>query len=395
MREFAMRRRYNLFCLRMGMVLLAFLLSCQGEEECDSDASCPDRHYCEPRGCGASSVCVRGLDEGDLCEPSHRRCLGGLTCHHGYDPARCRPFSGIGEPCESVSDCASDTGGVHCNVVEYLPEVGTCVSEGSLGPGEPCGSPWVCDAGLACRPGGDGISICSPPGELGEPCDRALAFDRSGTVTVPPCGDGLYCAGGDTPTCQPRVGRGEPCNESLACGSGLVCKGSSRRCEPPSAGGEPCLDFTDCEGDLRCEAGSCAPRGEVGDACDAAWDCHAGLVCIGGRCEERRILGETCESDRHCLQGRCFGGTCGPVPRMLGESCDDLNTCVHGICKDGSCVLGTEGDPCSYDQKRCAEGFFCRSTACQAPLADGSECVFHGECASLFCDFGQQPARCL
>jgi hypothetical protein len=149
------------------------------------------------------NTCVR-LDAGDACE-GNRVCPVGMSCD-----GTCGPRSEIGEV------CTIGYGEDSCNRIgAYCGADGRCQSFGVEG--DACDETSRCRPGLGCGPGGRCVAVLA----AGEACGLGV-----------PCDTGLYCGTGDGESlrCIPKLGDGEPCENSEQCASHYCA--SSMRCEP-------------------------------------------------------------------------------------------------------------------------------------------------------------------
>lgn len=210
------------------------------------------------------------------------------------------------------------------------------------------------------------------------------------------CAQGLEAEDSfDTPDCEaaivPLVDNGDECTRSMECKSGVCHRVFddqgivvSGRCKAIGAAGDACEWSDECEDGLYCGAqDTCQRIGQRGDTCASGFDsCVEGLFCNGeadsaegqGICQELAELGESCQDydscagagdDLYCDNFRFDGteatNTCKAYPGR-GESCSD------GQCAEGS---------------RCDE-----QRVCSAPLTDGEPCERSYDCASGYCDYG-------
>jgi hypothetical protein len=196
----------------------------------------------------------------------------------------------------------------------------------------------VCEPGLLCVTGTDGMSTCVALAAPGEPCpvlpDNASStcLERKG-----PDKDGEFESAFASLTCVPTV-------PGSAMGT----------CRTSAADGSPCDDARQCENG-RCastlagEARTCGPKLANGVNCELDGECASGRCAIAtSTCASRLPDGSECTASVDCESGGCNGRT-------------DPNT------------LGTCGAP----------------VVPPPPLPKGSPCVWHEECGSeLVCDAG-------
>lgn len=312
------------------VLLLLLLAACDlglgGEDECATDDDCGRFEQCIPAFLFGGSECKPMKKAGEECAWSVTDCRPGLTCNYAYEPARCqkpKPFGGI---CDSGGDCA-DAEAI-CN--RTVPDAASvCTLPGTVPEGGGCWNPAVCMPGLGCA-----MSVCSPPGGLGDwcsghwppdvpSCEEGLVCSVREQVCIVPGPEGTPCTGdegclGDltchqgyaAPVCSPRSGAGEPCGTPRDCVEGLVC-GSAKACREMAPLGEPCGDDVDCEGSLQC----------VLEVCET-WPLP---------------LGAACEEDLHCgFDAFCDVGSCA-LKLPDGAPCDRFRQCEHA-CVDGACT---------------------------------------------------------
>lgn len=290
--------------------------------ECEEDGDCGRDQYCSQHFLG--STCEDYLQRGQSC--GFGRCLAGLICHHGYEPARCEPPGKAGSVCSRSDDCADM---LRCNS-GFTPS--RCEPPGPEG--SVCGDSWNCEEDLGCnRPDPERPGTCIELGSLleGAPCNFFEACEEGlGCVEkrcIAPGGEGDRCIGyelGDFSDCEgelycfeerctPFGRQGERCGK---CVEDLVCHRAfdPPRCELPSTEGMPCHVREDCASGLICAAdATCIVPGDVGDPCYSSIECDGPFVCVLGACAERyQEAGERCVLDQDCALGvRCLGGVCG------------------------------------------------------------------------------------
>lgn len=151
---------------------------------------------------------------------------GGCSVYWGGDE--------LGDPCETagagVSTCIS---GLACwDGICVDP----CAAGAEAGPrSRPFNFP--CGPGEASKYGD-----CFEPSRVGEECNQG-------------CEAGAYCRDGVSRTCEFLVPDGEPCDEDIACASGM-CSAAGGVCVVGPVSGEPCLEGR-CAGNRQCEGGIC------------------------------------------------------------------------------------------------------------------------------------------
>jgi hypothetical protein len=180
--------------------------------------------------CGAFSQCASGYCAGasgprcGTCRPKPGLgescptgvCDEGLQCH--YPDRHCVVPKSAGEACNDNNECAR-------------AQVLTCISGLCAPPlqeGDNCSNNdddclWI-DVGLTCSDKRRHCVLALPYGDVGDPCDPALA------ALDPHCKAHLYC---DTQlaTCQPKKDVGEPCSDDIddlttwaPCRNALLCE---------------------------------------------------------------------------------------------------------------------------------------------------------------------------
>ena len=300
-------------------------------------------------------------------------CQGSAACGDGICTGaveNCHSCDQDCGTCDNTGDCCTETFGQAscsdpfitecvCSFDPFCCEVewdSLCIQGATESCGAACTPVDVCGDGQAT-----GSEVCDGSDLLGEDClsqgfnggtlacdPSCTAFDTSGCVSGPVCGDG---------TCD--NGAGEACNTCPSdCG---VC--SSQEC--CVAHGEPgCVDpfVTDCvcaSDTYCCEiAWDSTCMGEVTSlGCGTCESCGDGVANGSEVCDGSDLLGEDC-----ITQG-FLGGTlfCDPSCTSF-----DLSGCVEEVCGDGS-ATGTE--------------------ACDGPDLRGEDCVSQGFLGgTLFCD---------
>ncbi|MCU0673529.1 MAG: hypothetical protein MUE69_12120 [Myxococcota bacterium] len=234
-----------------------------------------------------------------------RACLSALerSCplewwyRSGHDwllPA-CRPLrrvaeGGLDAVCSSGAECAD---GLSC-LKEPGDVCGTEPSRCGVSTFEGITDLWIEDGSFCTNHGCDGYAYGELAVAEGQPCGEVDDLHRN------VCAPGLACVYSDEGgVCRRPARAGEACEDSSACGPGLLCSADGL-CERPVLGervGDPCFDQNDYETcdtrrglacvDVGPEGPRCARASEAGDPC--RWDvptCGAGLRCGGAaRCE--------------------------------------------------------------------------------------------------------------
>lgn len=135
------------------------------------------------------------------------------------------------------------------------------------------------------------------------------------------CARGLVCGAGQT--CRRPAAEGQPCEDDLHCGPGLLCDEVCRRPALGTAVGAPCFaerDTCDIRLGLACMRAEdgllrCARATDLGDPCVTRPhdSCGSGLMChVVDGCTPtpaRRAVGAACQRGRECLSGRCDRAT--------------------------------------------------------------------------------------
>lgn len=401
--------------LTLTAVALGLAWACEPRHEedsapaCSATVQCPADHFClaYPSGGGGgcsgmsdSGVCVRRTPRGGACPYDFARnrgedvCVSGTICHGAFDPPRCEPLSGPEERCHAASDCApaGDAEPICDTSRPPEPHLGVCADQGTVPEGLPCQEDRACTAGLACRPGREGGSICRGPGTDGDPCDNASAD----------CADGHHCAWVTPRVCRPDLQDGERCGPEAVCADGLLCREDEGRCGQASEEGGRCLSSHECGAGLSCLDGACAQRGEEGAACTASDLCAPGLRCADGACARPGLQGDPCDEWRDCVFGLwCRLGGCRPLHPWSPEGgvCERTSDCLGGRpCRGGTCLPRSgELGPCLNDRD-CTGDLWCRpgdaQGECRQRLQAGSHCVAEHACRSLACDWSTQPPVC-
>ncbi len=197
--------------------------------------------------------------------------------------------------------------------------------------------------------------------------------------------------------------RGEPCDSSDNCASGLTC--ASGECRAPCNLDSECPFGTGCTGGLcmPLAAGACAQASDCRTPLDA---CHLafGARCTSGRCEYNRAstpaCAEQCESNADCDEpgpcsspgtGRCIDTGCVYSTASNGTACmhDTVGVCFDGRCVD--CLSNADCDPRDFGRDLCFTGV-CTDRTCgfteivpcdRDPL--GSDCAEDDDCRSGYC----------
>lgn len=182
------------------------------------------------------------------------------------------------------------------------------------------------------------LFVCMP----GMYCD--VREDDTPNPNTPPTIEALEFSG----KCKSPLSKGQKClpdgMKLLPCKEGLICQFDSMdlkssTCQPLKGKGEACQSSSECASGLFCDFNGttlvCADSGAQND--DPGLFCFQPPVCGDGTCEEPYETEETCAADcSSCGDGICqFNGT-EPV------------TCPQDCCGDGVCDPG-EADVCPTD----------------------------------------------
>jgi hypothetical protein len=274
------------------------------------------------------------------------------------------PEVGVGDPCETTSDCAPERA--------LVCENGFCFER-------QCTSTTDCPQGTSCIDDACRAPECSSDDECSE---RALCLSSE-------------CVEGG-------------CRSKSACEPGQVCRGEPNTCQAPPA---VCAVNEDCPVGTTCWP----PSGECRNNCDEISDCDSGQYCgEQGQCRPNCTRDADCLSDEVCTAGRCeslpdcseqtpCSGrqryrdplTCECVACLRDEQCD---ASTGEVCTDNYeclfCQLSAAGTDCEArglfeDQGCCVECLidadcgsdapFCSSGRCSTIPPD--ECISDADCA--------------
>jgi hypothetical protein len=185
--------------------------------------------------------------------------------------------------CYTNTECVS----LSCTLPTTCTEGACCAGQCDAVPvqvaaGGDCSDPQsLCVSSAVCRPGANGVALtCQPRVGVGQPCEDTTD-----------CAAGLFCQvpiTANVGSCVRYPARGEPCDLStLPCNSSLDgCDTQTLRCVPrltlgaacvPDQG-PPCADYAFCDG-----TSMCAALGSAADGCEVG-DCLGSLECIVGAC---------------------------------------------------------------------------------------------------------------
>ncbi len=253
-----------------------------GEKECETNADCPEDHYCDRTDWYCKPI---------ECTPD---CTG-----------RCCGPDGCGGTCPD--DCS---GGERCN-----QSTCRCELEMECRANADCPEGYWCDRTVwRCRP-----IECIPD------CTRKCCGDDGCGGTCPQnCPTGYWC-NPYTCTCENAI-----CQTDADCQTDQCCIHGNcehMRCGALQCGPDPVCGFEcgPCPTGYHCDMGTCV----FDYACTSDAECAANQCCINGICQPMNCGTLQCGPDPVC------GKECGPCP--TGE------VCKNGVCEyvDGSlCPAG-------------------------------------------------------
>jgi len=280
-------------------------------------AKASDTSVTTDQGCNeqATAVCKKLSD----CDPFALQSLYGdeTTCD-GQQKQECLALlqaEGTSRTASQAGDCATALRAQSCDDYTSNTAIAACATQpGALAGGKACIDDAQCTSAY-CRvtstsPGACGLCSTNPPAKEGETC--------SGST---PCGVGLSCSGGATPTC---VGIGT---------SGSECSASS-----PCTAGSTCIFSV---GDGGSSVGSCVAQGTQGSSCDAvSAPCNSsqGFACdpASHQCASITLA----PSDQGCDNDltQCAAGTCRASPEAGPEAgADEPRICIPAATVGGEC----------------------------------------------------------
>jgi hypothetical protein len=298
--------------------------------------------------------------------------------------------------CSGMASCASCAG---CDIG------GSCVSDGTVNPANPC---EVCDVSAS--------TTAWSPAPDGRPCPDSTVCDGREVCSAGSCVDGpaLDCDDGDdctTDTCMEPGGCAHAsvagcCNVALDCDDGDVCTtddctGSGGTCTAAPISG-CCVDDADCS-----DASACTD-----DSCDTSTN-RCVFTPVAGCCADAA----DCDDGNDCTTDSCdaTSGACANDPIAdccLGDGdCDDGDVCTADACASSSCV-NVPIDGCCMGDDVCDDGMECTTDTCDVRTfrcisdvtavccAGDGDCDDGDDCTIDFCDeFGvcdsnPDPACC-
>ncbi len=358
-----------------------------------------------PPPCIANLPCDDGnpCTFGDTCGKEEPVCTGTpYECHDG------RPCTD--DTCLGNGDCAFPVKASECLIANV------CYAAGATHPENDC---VVCDPtfaktewalagnGAACGTGDVclGEGTCSKGACLGATIDcedgNACTDDRckSGIgcqhlLNVEACDDADPCTVGDH--CQD--GACAPGFMVLACDDGSPCTldlcGGIECIHVPTT--LPCDDGTACTlGDV-CYDGKCHP-GIFPKLCDDGNTCtqdvcHVALGCIYAPVDSSCCFGgvSICDDQNPCTTDVCDEATTSCKHEANTAQCDDGQVCTGpDTCKNLVCVgpglLCEDGNPCTVDTCKNAEGGCAHEPGAELPCDDQNPCTQGDKCKGGAC----------
>jgi hypothetical protein len=245
-------------------------------------------------------------------EWSRAQCASSVRCGQYPDMASCLSslpysFASVEPYVESgkvlydgaaAAQCVDIISALSCNQSETLdssPRSCQHIFKGTIADGSHCYDDRECQSGIckheqcpvACCVGTCALSepppISGPRLGAGEPCD-----DSAPTIPFQ-CASGLWCLASAGSRCGRLPRRGEACDpESQPCDSFTdTCGPVSRTCVPLVDVGGTCSDAAPCVAYAWChpDTMTCVARVGVGEACTVVADCLIPLVCRNGACD--------------------------------------------------------------------------------------------------------------
>lgn len=333
-----------------------------------------DTGVCVPRAVascnGEDDNCDGIVDDG--CTPPGEACESSDECAGGID---CLD-AGNGRVCTTRCDVLDPTGtcgdGLFCKRTGGCEGVCVAGSKGAKANGETCEADTEC-ASLSCADPGDGVSRCLSA------CQGGQGMCFGGEVCVAGVGACGVCF--DAERVDAPRGLGEPCDDDMACASGVCLDDlGSRYCTAA------CEASSDCPASFHCRTGQCV-RGvpaAAGEPCVANEDCEGGICATSG---DTSFCTSTCSGDSACPSGfACTSvgdvSVCTPGAGLPGDGCESEKDCSSGLCQafggDSVCTR-----TCSAAAP-CGPGFECRRStdamtgACEPVAAPKKE---SGGCA--------------
>jgi hypothetical protein len=269
--------------------------------------ACAFNSQCESLSCARGEtcgVCIRSAKEGEDCSPSVGECVGNLTCEAGkckkLGPAPGVELKDIGGSCTTHTDCKPElhcyngstcdkypVSGESCSVSRACAKGSYCALDGLIcktSPelGQPCGvdaftgGAAYCAGEARCSRTSQGVGVCVEPPTVGQAC---LIDPETQMPDYFPCATSARCdATQAPPRCVALASKGQACETSRACETGLICLCAD--------GASTCATRACVE--LRFRDQPCAASGEI---------CHPGFSCSAGKClpkDSQGLLDEQC-----------------------------------------------------------------------------------------------------
>ncbi len=309
--------------------------------------------------------------------------------------------------CAGVASCASCSG---CDIS------GSCVSNGTVNPSNPC---QVCDTSRSMT----GWSSAAD----GTSCTNAIVCDGREVCSAGACvaGAPLDCDDGDTCTTDSCMEPGGCrhasvagcCNVAIDCDDGDPCTsdgctGTGGTCTTSPISG-CCTSDGDCSDTSACTSDACDTSTNrctfmpISGCCAADGDCDDGNACTtdtcdaaSGACTNASIAGcclgdGDCDDGDVCTDDACVSSACVNAPIagccMSDDVCDDSMECTTDTCDvrtfrcsstaTAVCCMADvdcdDGDACTIDA--CDEFGVCGSTpdpsCCDVDCDDGDACT--------------------
>lgn len=208
-------------------------------------------------------------------------------------------------------------------------------------------------------------------------CPTSLEFSQEYLTDWVVCSDGDSASCDDAPYCNYSSTTDNECtcdNIGSSEGSFYVCRPSQKNIVPL---GGICKNDENC---VAVEGVSCIGNDDktIPGVCQATTE---GKACEPGNEEQSCSPGESCVEQKR--GSTSSGYVClSDTSREEGQYCTEDSQCASNICEDRTlyeCMNGTTGDICLGDNDNCAQGYECRSGACQERI-EGSNCSTDADC---------------